>query len=482
MKEKRFTMFWKKLLIMDLVLIVIFVRIFGMIIGYLTKISNNDSIFPQNTENGYPFFDSINCDINTIIKILESISQEKSKKDNNTEILLNYFINSFQSNECTFNEKINICNNDKRCFDELAPNELYEGFDIMNNLTNIYHVNDNDIHGKLTVPNLLKLMKEKNQFIDKNNNIIEVESYFKLISGYQSYLNIKFYEQNNNNQKNYDIIRETTNYEDKVNNFFYLYSLLLKANTIIYPNQISSNIDSIKHIDQCLQENDDQFINDKSPFYQIKQNLDKLQEIFQDELFQIINCFPDFNQRFSYSLDIKAIKTTIFILLGNKDVTKNDKKIFNYFLKEFSESIKTIFLVDMKIRQKANIYEKYQPYFIVTFLCISIGILIFINRHFIKNRQYYSQGSRILEKYKRDRYNLMYNNKHRQYLEKLKEAKEKMEKEKMDKEKNNINAIGVNSNENNIEDKEDKNKCTKEELEYIEKLAKEYKGDFIISK
>ena len=46
--------------------------------------------------------------------------------------------------------------------------------------------------------------------------------------------------------------------------------------------------------------NDDQFINDKSPFYQIKQNLDKLQEIFQDELFQIINCFPDFNQRFSY--------------------------------------------------------------------------------------------------------------------------------------------------------------------------------------
>ena len=163
-------------------------------------------------------------------------------------------------------------------------------------------------------------------------------------------------------------------------------------------------------------------------------------------------------------------------------MTKNDKKIFNYFLKEFSESIKTIFLVDMKIRQKANIYEKYQPYFIVTFLCISIGILIFINRHFIKNRQYYSQGSRILEKYKRDRYNLMYNNKHRQYLEKLKEAKEKMEKEKMDKEKNNINAIGVNSNENNIEDKEDKNKCTKEELEYIEKLAKEYKGDFIISK
>ena len=37
MKGKRFTLFWKKLLIMDLGLIVILVRIFGMILGYLTK-------------------------------------------------------------------------------------------------------------------------------------------------------------------------------------------------------------------------------------------------------------------------------------------------------------------------------------------------------------------------------------------------------------------------------------------------------------
>ena len=72
MKEKRFTLFWKKLLIMDLGLIVILVRIFGMIYNYLTKKSSNDSIFPQHTENGYPFFDSINCDINNILQILET--------------------------------------------------------------------------------------------------------------------------------------------------------------------------------------------------------------------------------------------------------------------------------------------------------------------------------------------------------------------------------------------------------------------------
>ena len=67
MKEKRFTLFWKKLLIMDLGLIVILVRIFGMVWGYLTKKSTNDSIFPQSTENGYTFFDLINSDISNIL-------------------------------------------------------------------------------------------------------------------------------------------------------------------------------------------------------------------------------------------------------------------------------------------------------------------------------------------------------------------------------------------------------------------------------
>ena len=44
------------------------------------------------------------------------------------------------------------------------------------------------------------------------------------------------------------------------------------------------------------------------------------------------------------------------------------------------------------------------------------------------------------------------------------------------KEKKNANGI----NNNNLDDKD---KCTKEELEYIEKLAKEHKGgDFILSK
>ena len=478
MKGKKFTLFWKKLLIMNLVLIVILVRIFGMIAGYLTRVSNNDSIFPQNTENGYPFFDSINCDISNLVKILETILPEKPKNDNNTEeIFLNHFMNSFKSKKCSFINKINICGYDKKCFNELEQKKFNK--DDMYNLTKIYHyINENNLE-KLTISNNMKLFQQKNQFFDNiSKNIIEVESYYKLFSGYQSYLNIKLYEHNIEQKNNFDIIREITNYEDKVNNLFYLYSLLLKVHTIIYPNKISSNIDSIKNINQCLLDNEDQFTNKKSIFYKSEENLNKIQEILEKELFDIINCLPEFEKRFSYTLDIKAINIVMNVLLGkNENLSKNDKKIFNFFLKEFSESIKTIFLIDIKVRQKANIYDKYQPYFVVIFICISIGGLIIINRHFIKNRQYYNQGSRILEKYKRDRYNFMYNNKHRQYLEKLREMNEKKESEKSD---NNINKIGINNN--NIEEKNDKSKCTKEELEYIEKLSKEYKGDFIISK
>ncbi len=69
-------------------------RIFGMIYGYLTKKSNNDSIFPQNSENGYPFFDSINCDLTNIIQILENVVLNyQNKTYNNNEIIFNIFLN-----------------------------------------------------------------------------------------------------------------------------------------------------------------------------------------------------------------------------------------------------------------------------------------------------------------------------------------------------------------------------------------------------
>ena len=475
MKEKRFTLFWKKLLIMNLGLIVILIRIFGMIYGYLTKKSNNDSIFPQNTENGYPFFDSIKCDITNLIHILESDILNSTEINKTNELNFISFINSFKSSECAFSDIINICQKNEKCFNELTKKKINTDL----NFSELYHINN---EGKMKISNIIKLIQEKNEFFvgDNDKNTKEIESYYKIFSGYNSYLNIKLYQQQEN-KNNYDSLKQITNYEEKVNNLFYTYSLLLKAYINLYPNKLlSSKKESINYIDECLRENDDQFTNKKSILYKSDLNKQILYNIITNDIFKIINCIPDFETRFSYNLDIKAIQTTIFSLLNeNNDknpVTKNDKKIFNFFLKEFSKAIKTIFLADIQIRQKANIFLKYQPYFIIIFICIAFGTLIFINRYFVKNRQYYNQGSKILEKYKRDRYNFMYNNKHHQYMAKLKEMEEKR-KEEEKKQSGNINSNAINNN--NLEDKD---KCTKEEIEYIEKLAKEHKGDFILAK
>ena len=475
MKEKRFTLFWKKLLIMNLGLIVILIRIFGMIYGYLTKKSNNDSIFPQNTENGYPFFDSIKCDITNLIHILESDILNSTDINKTNELNFISFINSFKSSECAFSDIINICQKNEKCFNELTKKKINTDL----NFSELYHINN---EGKMKISNIIKLIQEKNEFFvgDNDKNTKEIESYYKIFSGYNSYLNIKLYQQQEN-KNNYDTLKQITNYEEKVNNLFYTYSLLLKAYINLYPNKLlSSKKESINYIDECLRENDDQFTNKKSILYKSDLNKKILYNIITNDIFKIINCIPDFETRFSYNLDIKAIQTTIFSLLNensNKNlVTKNDKKIFNFFLKEFSKAIKTIFLADIQIRQKANIFLKYQPYFIIIFICIAFGTLIFINRYFVKNRQYYNQGSKILEKYKRDRYNFMYNNKHHQYMAKLKEMEEKR-KEEEKKQSGNINSNAINNN--NLDDKD---KCTKEEIEYIEKLAKEHKGDFILAK
>ena len=447
-----------------------------MIYGYLTKKSNNDSIFPQNTENGYPFFDSIKCDITNLIHILESDILNSTDINKTNELNFISFINSFKSSECAFSDIINICQKNEKCFNELTKKKINTDL----NFSELYHINN---EGKMKISNIIKLIQEKNEFFvgDNDKNTKEIESYYKIFSGgYNSYLNIKLYQQQEN-KNNYDSLKQITNYEEKVNNLFYTYSLLLKAYINLYPNKLlSSKKESINYIDECLRENDDQFTNKKSILYKSDLNKQILYNIITNDIFKIINCIPDFETRFSYNLDIKAIQTTIFSLLNensNKNlVTKNDKKIFNFFLKEFSKAIKTIFLADIQIRQKANIFLKYQPYFIIIFICIAFGTLIFINRYFVKNRQYYNQGSKILEKYKRDRYNFMYNNKHHQYMAKLKEMEEKR-KEEEKKQSGNINSNAINNN--NLEDKD---KCTKEEIEYIEKLAKEHKGDFILAK
>lgn len=465
---------------MNLGLFLILVRIFGMLLGYLTRKSNNDSIFPTYNENGYPFFDSINCDLRGLVQIIDNITTEKENSnqtisEHKDELVFNSFINSLKSQKCSFYNQLNICNDNKKCFNEL--NDVKLG---LQDNTNSFSYHSSDNKGKLKASNLIKICQDKNEFISEHNIQIEIAPYYQIISGYNSYLNIKLYEQNNN--KNFDILKEITNYEEKVNNLFYFHSLFLKASSMINKNKIFTKEDNIKYIDQCLRESEDQFTNKKSIFYTSDKNKHKMIDIMENDLSQIINCIPDFNQRYSYSVDIHAIKIMLKILLGvNENISKTDKRILNFFIKELSKSLKSILIADIEIRKGANLYEKYQPYFITIYICISFGGLIFTNRYFIKNKEYYNQSSKILAKYKRDKYNFYHNNKHHQYWEKIREMERKKKEEEMKKKnnENNENNKGNNKEDNNFDDKD---KCTKEELEYIEKLAKEHKGDFILTK
>ena len=465
---------------MNLGLFLILVRIFGMLLGYLTRKSNNDSIFPTYNENGYPIFDSINCDLRGLVQIIDNITTEKENSnqtisEHKDELVFNSFINSLKSKKCSFYNQLNICNDNKKCFNEL--NDVKLGLQDNTNSFS-YHLSDNK--GKLKASNLIKICQDKNEFISEHNIQMEIAPYYQIISGYNSYLNIKLYEQNNN--KNYDILKEITNYEEKVNNLFYFHSLFLKASSMINKNKIFTKEENIKYIDQCLRESEDQFTNKKSIFYTSDKNKHKIIDIMENDLSQIINCIPDFNQRYSYSVDIHAIKIMLKILLGvNENISKTDKRILSFYLKELSKSLKSILIADIEIRKGANLYEKYQPYFITIYICISFGGLIFTNRYFIKNKEYYNQSSKILAKYKRDKYNFYHNNKHHQYWEKIREMERKKKEEEMKKKnnENNENNKGNNKEDNNFDDKD---KCTKEELEYIEKLAKEHKGDFILTK
>jgi hypothetical protein len=451
-----------------------------MLLGYFTRKSTNDSIFPTYSENGYPFFDSINCDLRGLVPIIDSITSEKEIQnqtisENKDELVFNSFINALKSQKCSFYSQLNICNDNKKCFNEL--NDVKLG---LQDNTNSFSYHSSDNKGKLKASNLIQFYQNKNEFISENNIQMEISPYYQIISGYYSYLNIKIYEQTN--KKNFDILKEITNHEEKVNNLFYFHSLFLKAYSMIKKNKIFSKEESIKYIDQCLKESEDQFTNKKSIFYGSEKNKQRLIDIMENDLSQIINCIPDFNQRYSYSVDIYAIKIMLKILLGeNENIAESDKRILYFYLKELSKSLKSILIADIEIRKGANLYEKYQPYFITIYICMSFCGLIFTNRYFIKNKEYYNQSSQILAKYKRDKYNFYHNNKHHQYWERIREMERKKKEEEMKKKnnENNENNKGNNKEDNNFDDKD---KCTKEELEYIEKLAKEHKGDFILTK
>ena len=65
--------FWKKITIFNAALSIIFLRIYGPIINYIEDNCENNSIFAKLGENGYPFKDSLDCDLNDVKLITKSL-------------------------------------------------------------------------------------------------------------------------------------------------------------------------------------------------------------------------------------------------------------------------------------------------------------------------------------------------------------------------------------------------------------------------
>jgi hypothetical protein len=373
------------------------------------------------------------------------------------------------SRECSFISKYILCKDNKQCLNKIDKNKSeinsIKSFDI-NSLNNLYHfeLNDYKIKNTLSINSLFNIINNKNEFMDTNtkNNVnkIEIQFYNKIISGYYSFLSVKQYDNNiksnshmgDNDYYNYNILKQITQYENKINDLFYLHSLILKC--FIKIENIDKNENStefndlniiLNYANQCIDLSDDQFYLTKSKI--IPKNLKFFEKIFFKEIMSLIDCIPDIYERNSFLIDFIAINTMIKLLSNEKEININQIEFnsLKFFLIELSKRINDIFNFEIILKNKVNLLKQNFIYIIIIYGFSSIAVIFFINRHFIKNKNKYEK---------------------------------KMQRRGYGPQNNyNLNQNEIKNDENNNE-----KKLTEQELNYIQKLAKENKGDFLIAK
>ena len=191
-------LFWKKLTILNIGLFIVFIRLYGLIISTFNRFKNNDSIFPSEAEDGYPFLDMINCNIKQVS-----------------------YISAFFANE-TINRDIEptqVCH-----YDFISFSKINHG---IVNWEEVYSVND--INGK------------------------ELNVMYKIINGYHTYDNIILYK------NDYGKLKEkVTSSQDNMNNLLYLHSLFLKAANILHIKYSTASQQYInQYYNKCLSSSHD---------------------------------------------------------------------------------------------------------------------------------------------------------------------------------------------------------------------------------
>ena len=407
--------FCKKNTVFNLGLLIICLRIYGYIIFSLSKYSENIYIFPKVGENGYPFEESIQYNLEEINNITTSLIK------NNLSSLQPTF--SYNYNECTLKGKIKICQNNDSCFEEI--NNIKEGkFE--------YHKNETE-NSNILIKNdyILDLIKDQNKFIFRDNIEIELPFYYKIVDGYSSYLSVL---SNDNNS-----IKNISTNEEKLNNLLFLYILYLKA----YTYQYKTNDLYIKK----LLVNQEKKINEEIESLD-KSNIEQLLKIMKVNIKdEIINCIPDLDMRYSFLEDFKSL---IAMLEALFKINKNnyENKIFDFLFEKLTKAINDLLYLDKKATNRINIISKIQKYVFFLYWTICIIIIYYMNKEFIKRKEFYKEGKVGYNKLE-DTYEYKKLIKYRKNLLKIQRA--------------------------------NRNKYTKEEIEMINKLTKDQK-DFVVSK
>jgi hypothetical protein len=304
--------FWKKITIYNFSILIILLRIYDPIKNYLFENSENNTIFAKSGENGYPFMELLKYDINDVKQITNSII---NKNKNNNQLIP---IPQITPNRCSFLNKIDICSDNKECFDEI--NDIKEG-------KYLYHKKDEYNNSKIINNDMLiNLMQDKNQFLYEKNNMIEIPFYNQIIDGYSSYLSII--------SNDINLIKQVTHDENKMNNLLFLYTLYLKCHTI------NDNIRNDIKINKLLEYQKENINKETSSLEELKveQMLLITNKILREE---IINCIPDLDTRYSFFIDLQSIYSMMQTLFKvNKG--QNYLKMFDFLFYRLTNAINNI--------------------------------------------------------------------------------------------------------------------------------------------
>ena len=406
--------FWKKNTVFNMGLLIILLRIYGFLISLINDYSENIYIFPKVGENGYPFEESIQYnleDINQLSTFLLRKNQKVFKP-----------ITLFTSNKCSFFGQINMCKENDDCFEEM--NDIKEG-------SFVYHENEAE-NNIIKNSHILNLLLDQNKFKDENNIERELPFYYQIIDGYSSYLSILSTDINS--------IKNISKSEEKINNFLFLYILYLKAyisnykiSDNVYINKVLVNQD--KNIDEAVSSLD-------------KSNIEQLMNILNENVKnEIINCIPDLDKRYSFLIDIKSILAMLQALLQMKP-NNYENRIFDFLFMKLNKAINYLFFLEKKAKNKIFIVSTIRKYIFYVYWTISIIIIYYMNKYFIKKKEFYEEN--------KTRYNKLIDKAKYKKLLKYKKNNERIQREK-------------------------NNRYSKEEIDMINKLTKDQK-DFIVSK